>query len=431
MSSMVSSIQQLPIGQGGFLLGRVSDERSETFTYAFDCGSINREHFEQGLSLCTYDKIDVLFISHLDVDHISGIEALAAQVQIDTVILPCLDPLHLTLIALEALSAGGLRLSVRSFLQDPTGWFADRGIKQVLHVPRADAAAETLPFDPEDLGGDDIVSGEEGDGLRGPFTVRSKGVGPSRRVKAGAAHERTLGEETSITVDIGRTRATPSWLLVPYVHPFPAADLAAFRALAGKLLPANFSSRAVASKGFTSKLLQLLSNEDDRKALKRCYRVLSGNHNKISLSLYSGPHPACNREKSIRTTEGDYWPFSAQPHWVVLHSSALDNHGGAWLCTGDADLNLKETRSQWLRRYQQLIPRVDVFVLPHHGSNNSLHDEVIASLSGKVMLACAATGRAKHPHPLLMGRLRTAGGSVWQVSEDPESAYTMNVRFHD
>lgn len=427
-----SSIRQLPIGQGGFLIGEVTDRRTEAFTYAFDCGSINREHFEQGLSLCSYDKIDVLFVSHLDVDHISGIEALAAQVQINTVILPCLDALHLTLIALEAISTGGLRLSVRSFLQDPAGWFADRGVKQILHIPRGDSAAEAEPFDPDDSGRDDIVSSGEDDGLRGPYTIRSKGAGPSKRIRAGAAQERTLGEETSITADIGWAGGSPCWLLVPYVHPFPEADIAAFRTLAGKILPANFSDRAIASKVFTNKLLKLLADEDERKALKRCYNVLSGDHNRISLSLYAGPHPSYKRDRIIsRTDENDLWPLIVSRHQLVgTPGSSLKNRGGAWLCTGDADLNIRETRTQWLRRYKQLIQRVEVFVLPHHGSNNSIHDEVIDRLRGVVMVACAATGRAAHPHPLLIGRLRAAGRSVWQVSEDPESTYAMHVRFH-
>jgi hypothetical protein len=432
-SPVFSSIRQLPIGQGGFLVGEVTDGRTETFTYAFDCGSINREHFEQGLSLCSYDKIDVLFVSHLDVDHISGIEALATHAQINTVILPCLDALHLTLIALEAISAGGLRLSVRSFLQDPAGWFADRGVKQILHIPRGDSAAEANPFDPDNLDRDYMVSGGENDGLRGPYTIRSKGAGPSKRVRAGAAQERALGEETSITADIGWSSGSPCWLLVPYVHPFPEADIEAFRTLAGKLLPANFSDRGIASKNFINKLVKLLADEDDRKALKRCYSVLSGDHNRISLSLYAGPHPSYKRKKTInRTDENYFWPLVRSRHHIVVpRGGSLENRGGAWLCTGDADLNIKETRTQWLRRYEQLIERVEVFVLPHHGSNNSIHDEVIDRLRDVVMVACAALGRARHPHPLLIGRLRTVGSSVWHVSEDPESTYAMNVRFHD
>ncbi len=431
--SVISSVRQLPIGQGGFLVGDVTDRCGQSFTYAFDCGSINREHFEQGLSLCSYEKIDLLFISHLDVDHINGIEALAAQVQINAVLLPCLDPLHLTLIGLEALSAQGLRLSVRSFLKDPGGWFADRGIKQILYIPRADSADEGVPFNPDDLGREDIVSTGDNVIPRGPFTIRSEGAGPSKEIRAGAAQEKTLGGQTSITSGVGWANGSPCWLLVPYVHSFPDADIAAFRKLAGKLLPANFSSKALASKAFIDKLLKLLADENARKELKKCYRVLSSDHNKISLSLFSGPHPLCKRTIRIGRTDQDYyWPLvNVRHHIVIPREGELCNRGGAWLCTGDANLKAKETRKQWLVRYQHLIQYVEVFVLPHHGSNESIHDEVISCLKDAVMVACAATGRTKHPHPLLKGRLKTAGGSVWQVSEDPESIYSMRVHFYD
>jgi beta-lactamase superfamily II metal-dependent hydrolase len=74
-----------------------------------------------------------------------------------------------------------------------------------------------------------------------------------------------------------------------------------------------------------------------------------------------------------------------------------------------------------------LLNEVEVFILPHHGSNRSIHDEVIKRLKGSMMLACAATGRDTHPHLLLLGRLHMYDQCVWQVSEDAESGYILNV----
>lgn len=112
------SIRQLPVGQGGFLISEMTGPSASTFTYAFDCGSLNREHFEQGLSFCSPGKIDVLFVSHLDADHINGIDALMAHMQVDTVVLPCLDALHMTMIACEAIGSAGIRMSVHAFLAE-------------------------------------------------------------------------------------------------------------------------------------------------------------------------------------------------------------------------------------------------------------------------------------------------------------------------
>jgi hypothetical protein len=423
-----ATIRQLPVGQGGFLIGQISDAHNREFTYAFDCGSINREHFEQGLSFCSPGKIDVLFISHMDADHINGIDALASKMQIDTVILPCLDALHMTMIACEAAGAAGLRMSVQSFLSDPSTWFADRGIKQIFHVQRGDNTAEAIPFNPDSERSieDKIVPvGEDAEPNR-PYTIRSQTVSEAKTLRSGEAVVRMLGEHTSISINFGG--GSPSWLLIPYVHPFPGEDIASFRRAVGGLFPRTFASRAIASEAFKKTLLELLRNEDSRKALKACYSILSKDNNKPSLSLYAGPHPRVLGYKQIFRTDQFYeWTFRSQRSMIVSSSGLPESKGGAWLCTGDANLETDDTRTPWLLRFKHLLKEVEVFNLPHHGSNRSIHNDVIEQLAGAVMIACAATGCPKHPHHLLLGRLRMSRQCVWQVSEESESGYRLEV----
>lgn len=427
-TALHASIQQLPVGQGGFLIGQIKDDHSRVFTYAFDCGSINREHFEQGLSFCTPGKIDILFVSHLDADHINGIDALAAHMQIDTVILPCLDALHMTMIACEAIGEAGIRMSVQSFLADSSGWLADRGVKQILHVQRADGAAEAQPFnlDSEQSNEGDVVpDGEEADADR-PYTIRSQGVSETKTIRSGTVVVRTLSEHSSISVGAGGK--TASWLLVPYVHPFPSEDVALFRKAVGSLFPSTFANRTTASKAFARKLLELLRDDDSRETLRSCYFILSSDNNKPSLSLYSGLHPRVTGTRHIVRSEERHWPFYSSPHLRLAPTRGPHaNKGGAWLCTGDANLKRVGTRTPWLQRFQNLLDEVEVFILPHHGSNRSIHNEVINRMKGSMMVACAATGRDKHPHHLLLGRLQMHDQRVWQVSEDIESGYALNV----
>ncbi|QZD72871.1 hypothetical protein [Pseudomonas sp. 3-2] len=426
-TSLHASIRQLPVGQGGFLIGHIRDDKSHVLTYAFDCGSINREHFEQGLTFCSPGKIDILFVSHLDKDHINGIDLLAAHMQIDTVILPCLDPLHVTMIACEAIGDTGIAASVRSFLVDPSTWFSDRGVKQILYVQRADENADAHPFNPnsERSPEDNIVPHDENINIDSPYTIRSQSFGEPRSLSSGKITARTLSEHSSISSKA--KGGSPSWLLVPYVHPFPDHAIVLFRKAVGKLLPRTFNSREVASKAFTKNLLEILSVKQSRKTLKACYSILSTDNNKPSLSLYSGPHLATSDINISSTDESVYWPFPC-PHLRVKSSGGRAvKKGGAWLSTGDANLEMRDTRTQWLQRFQHLIDSVDVFVLPHHGSNDSIHDEVVTRLKGSMMVACAAAGRTKHPHELLLGRLHVLDQRVWQVSENTESGYTLNV----
>ncbi len=422
-----ASIRQLPVGQGGFLVSEITGPCGSSFTYAFDCGSLNREHFEQGLSYCSPGRIDVLFISHLDADHINGIDALMAHMHVDTVILPCLDALHVTMIACEAIGPAGIRMSVQTFLADPTQWFAVRGVKRILHLQRG-SNDETQPFNPvseEEPGNGPLDRDEKQDqGIQ--YTIHSIGASVTDLEASKNIVVEALGEQTVLT--IGHSKI-PLWQLVPYVHPFPEDVIWSFHQAVGKMLPNIFTKRSICSKGFTKRLIEVLADEERRKALKRCYAILSSDNNKPSLSLYSGAHPGIRKNISIdRTDAQTFWRHSNSSPMLRWSGSRHTREGaGSWLSTGDANLQSSETRRPWLARYRNVLRDLDVLVLPHHGSNRSIHQEVLENSGDAILLVCAAIGRAKHPHPSLLSRLRLQKRVVWQVSENTDSAYALQV----
>jgi len=421
-----ASIRQLPVGQGGFLVSEMTGPGGSSFTYAFDCGSLNREHFEQGLPFCSPGKIDVLFISHLDADHINGIDALMAYMQIDTVILPCLDALHVTMIACEAIGPSGIRMSVQTFLADPAQWFAVRGVKRVLHLQRG-SSDETLPFNPdnEETPDSEPLGRHEKPDQAIHCTIHSMGSSIADSEATEDIVVETLGEHTVLTI----SNYKPLWSLVPYVHPFPEDVIESFRQAVGKMLPQVFTKRSICSKSFTKRLIEVLADKEQRKALKRCYAILSSDNNKPSLSLYSGAHLGVRTNTSIdRTDTQSVWRRNRSAHMRVWPGTRHPQEGaGSWLSTGDANLQSPETRKPWLERYRNVMRDLDVLVLPHHGSNRSIDAEVLAHSGDAILLVCAANGRAKHPHPSLLSRLRIREKAVWQVSEDTESVYTLQV----
>lgn len=427
--------RQVAVGQGGLLISEVNasipgaDER--LLTFAFDCGSVNREHLERGLETVPSGNLDLLFISHLDADHVNGIDALTAKLRVGAVVLPCLDGLTLTCLACEGAEEGGIKGSVRSFIADPSQWFFERGVKQVLYVRRdgADGTDGAGPFTPDpDRPFGRIPDQGIGESPRG-YSIHSSGgiIDMAAKGRPGASI-RILGAETAI----GASRGSANWLLVPYVHPFDSHAVAAFRRAAAKVLNVPITSDLAAPR-FRKLLLGVLADEVKRKALKVCYRILAGDNNKPSMSLFAGPYPDRHSNPTVERSDEGYWYHrhrwaSASPLKLVPRGGPPSNRGGAWLCTGDADLASPDTRTAWLRRYANLLDHVEVFVLPHHGSNRSLHDEVVAKLRGAMMVACAAIGRVHHPHPALLGRLAHEGCAVWQVSEELASDFSTEVR---
>ena len=101
---------QYPIGQGCFRAGHVrwTDEvlgSPDDVHYVYDCGtSHGSAALQDAITVWRRgtSRIDALFVSHLDVDHVSGFDRLLGSVPVDTVYLPYLDPVAHVLDILEA-----------------------------------------------------------------------------------------------------------------------------------------------------------------------------------------------------------------------------------------------------------------------------------------------------------------------------------------
>jgi len=429
-TQLEATITQFAVGQGGFLVGRIvkkNGNNSREFTYAFDCGSINREHFQQGLDACPVTRLDVLFVSHLDLDHVNGIDALAAKVQIDAVVIPCLDELHTTIVAAEYIEKVGVNESIVELLRNPAKWFGERGVKKVYFQSRDNSMDDFLMQenqDRQDLNEDNPGNNFQDNG-RLPYQIEASRINRKKQVKTtkGVVEQVILGGAVKVKVGtpkyLNEPRA-PVWILVPFVHLFSKVSLDAFTKAASDVLNIKPRSEVLPKRDFIKQLLSALRDETSRKKLKACYALLSSDNNKPSMSLYSGLARLSHyKEISISINDLSHTPQKYHPQNPQKQY--------AWLSTGDANLESDETKSVWLKKYGPLLSSVAVFVLPHHGSNRHIHDDVINGVLDAAIVACAATNRPKHPHPTLRQRLKIRHADIFQVSEFPESSITFKV----
>ena len=82
-----------PIGQGLFYSSSLYLNDNISANVVFDCGSENIELIKKGIKGFNRDNIDVLIISHLHYDHISGLDFLLKNMRrVNTVVLPYLFP---------------------------------------------------------------------------------------------------------------------------------------------------------------------------------------------------------------------------------------------------------------------------------------------------------------------------------------------------
>src|SRR5579871_5967577 len=79
---------QHPVGQGFFHTAKL-EVGGTHFEYVYDCGAVHNAPLTDEVRVYadrSPDGIDVLFVSHLDKDHVSGLDNLLPLIRADTVV---------------------------------------------------------------------------------------------------------------------------------------------------------------------------------------------------------------------------------------------------------------------------------------------------------------------------------------------------------
>lgn len=137
---------QHPVGQGGMMSGMVAIPGGR-FYWVYDCGSNQTEALNREIALvAARGEVDCLFLSHLDSDHVNGIDRLLMATRVKEVVLPYLNELDRLITAAHDDTTGALTGGFLAFLSDIEGWFGTRGVERVTYI---------MPRDDDDVDGGD------------------------------------------------------------------------------------------------------------------------------------------------------------------------------------------------------------------------------------------------------------------------------------
>jgi Metallo-beta-lactamase superfamily len=257
--------RQHPIGQGNFHTASISLEATEQhpteekFNYVYDCGSDNYSALnrEIGVFVHSNKKVDALFISHLDSDHVSGLDRLIAGIEIDTVYLPYVDDMLTLMDLLEEDASVGLTGSLIEAALDPAGFFGRRGVRRVVRV-RPGGAPDSAGLILPDLPPEPKFGG-------GPITAKEN-------PQAKLIMNQTKGElatlcemEKDTVIMLHANGVIFDWVLVPHVTPAPRENTNAFKKAIRKALTLTSGQRLT-----NKRLIEGLFNMASRKAFKKC-----------------------------------------------------------------------------------------------------------------------------------------------------------------
>ncbi|RAK18960.1 metallo-beta-lactamase superfamily protein [Salipiger aestuarii] len=98
---------QRAVGQGGLHCGELTLGH-KPLRWVYDCGSNQADALKREVgSIARDSEIDLLFLSHLDSDHVNGVDLLLSQVKVREVILPYLNEEALVATIARDISRGG------------------------------------------------------------------------------------------------------------------------------------------------------------------------------------------------------------------------------------------------------------------------------------------------------------------------------------
>jgi hypothetical protein len=381
-----ASIKQRPVGQGGLCEGAV-DAGGPPLRWVYDCGSNQSEELKREVARIGGD-LDLLFLSHLDADHINGIDLLLGRCTAAEVILPYLTDEARILVLSQAVAEDRLTGQFADFMGDMAGWFQRRGVRRITFV-RGDGGQ-----DGGETPGPDAPDGPSRD-CEGrlktfwsrPFVSETGQADMVRMVDLGAYVGLTDG---SVQAD---------WIFLPFVHPPSKKLVSAFDAEVSNRFPGQAPAQVV----------QAVWTAAGREQLRHCYDALWSTHNLVSMSLYAGPVNADGW--SNRVSHHNSWRWSRE-------------EPPGWLTTGDADLSGRRRRDAFRQFYGDYLDKVAVLVVPHHGAHPSWHGDVLKGLT-RLKVGCAAAGANGygHPHSSVIDDVNGhPGASFWQVGEATASA---------
>lgn len=389
---------QYPVGQGCFHAGSVKwkgKPKPGGFRYVYDCGSKNRTALTHSVNalLRRCREIDALFVSHLHEDHVSGLDRLLGSARVNTVFLPHLRR-GATVADLVAEAAGGaLSHSLVEASLEPQEWFRQRGVSRIVRV-QPTSGEEPAPEEGEPRYAD--ISWEP-DGTRDA----------DRLMKSGEM------------LAPGSGAGTLDWVLVPhvYVDQKKRAQLAKFKIKVAKVLDLPDLKDLTVRR-----LAEALRDLGQRGKLRSCYKsCFGGNHNRVSMSVYSGP-----RSDPGKRPWNPYYafPFRHPFYW---------RGAAGWIGTGDAHLNVGRFREDWERSFQKFLPNLSTLLLPHHGSSLNFSPELLNCRKYPGLACCIASAGdhpSQYPHPgaEVVESVMLARRMFHHVSERPDTLFCERFR---
>ena len=331
----------LPVGQGAFYVEKFKNGKN----IVYDCGSIsNRKKIPKLIEkyFGKNEAIEALFISHLDKDHMNGVEELLKQCEVKRICFPLItEEMKLALkikVMIEEAMGNSYSKFMKEFVEDPET--AIKKIKEDIKIK----LIEILPND------------EENNKKNDNEDTKNQKI---KRIK------KKSGEDIAEEIEgLEHSCNENKWELIPYNFK-QEKRINEFEKKLEKEFGKKISLKEV------EKIWK--ENEDNREKIKKVYESLKGDLNTNSMTLFSGVRQVGKQ---------------------MQYDSSYVKVG--CLYTGDYEAKGKNKWKTLEEAYIEYWKWIGMIQVPHHGSIRNCNDALI-SKKAVYFLSAGEKNTYKHP----------------------------------
>lgn len=367
-----------PVGQGAFYGETIrNEENNSTFNIVYDCGSVSKSAIKPTIkhSFPKGSKIDILFISHFDADHVNQITTLKDEFDIKRVVMPLLDKNDADI--LVGVYSILNQQDVVDIIKRPETFFGERTkITKVRAVNQNDT--DNNP--------------EENDRL----SIEAEEVNLPAEISSG-------------TPIIYKCCKQDIWLSIPYNYKFEERNKQ-FKELLNK---ANIDIDSIQNGNFNKNDIKKLQNLYKNK-LNRIIGKLDGTINENSMLLISTPN---SKEEFV-------WHYcNIYPYYRHYFCDWL--HYGGCIYTGDASLN--KICNLFFNKVKSLNT-ISTIQVAHHGSRRSFDIDFFKKINiEKRFIVCpisfGSNNQHGHPAPSVLTELLSIHAMPIFITENRNDIY--------
>ena len=334
----------LPVGQGAFYVEKFENKKN----IIYDCGSMDNKNKISNLIENCFERneiIEAIFISHLDEDHMNGVEELLKKCEVKRICFPLItEEMKLILkikIMIEEAIGSSYSEFVKEYIENP-----EKAIKKIIEKEKIELI--------------EILSiGEENKREIDKEIIKNNKI---KRI------EKKSGEDIAQEIK-GLEYNGNKWELIPYNFK-QEIRINEFKENLKKEFKDEIS---------LEKVEEIWKNNKDnsKEKIKKAYKNIKGSLNTNSMTLFSG----------IIQDEKSYYNTSIS-NYIYAKVGCL--------YTGDYEAKGKNKWETLEKAYQNYWKWIGFIQVPHHGSSHNCNDNLITK-NAIYFISVGKKNRYKHP----------------------------------